>query len=538
MTAAERPSALLARLRHTSPLVQRALLAAVGLGLVTTSAVIVQAVSLASALGYLFEGHQAALGQRLVLFAVATVARAFASGLAVPVTARIAAPLRRDLRRRAMRQVLRKGAYGSVDATVQLCTRGIEAIESYVANYVPAVVLATLAPAVLLVWMGYRDPLSGAILLIAVLLLPPFMVLLGLEAKEKMHDRWREQQSLASYFGDVVRGMTVLKSFNRSRDAVERLDEVGLALRRSTMATLKVAFLSSFALELLSSLATALVALVLGVRLLNGSLSLSVALAVLLLTPEVFLPLRRSSARYHASSVGIAAATDLLDFLDAERGTGVQRAPSTPPSLELVEVTLAHDGRHSLVEAPIDATIGKGTLVSVMGRSGAGKTTLLRILCGLDTPRTGVVLVDGVELPSLDLDSWQGIIAWLPQDPKLPGATVREVVRMGDDDVDDSLIRSTLTELKLDLDLDRALGEGARELSAGQRCRLALARCLVRRPLLLVLDEPTAHLDPESAELVMSVIARLSMTRVVATHQSMEADQIIHLDASGVVRVR
>jgi ABC-type transport system involved in cytochrome bd biosynthesis fused ATPase/permease subunit len=537
MTAAERPSALLARLRHTSPLVQRALLAAVGLGLVTTSTVIVQAVSLASALGYLFEGHRAGLGQKLVLFTVATVARAFASGLAVPVTTRIAAPLRRDLRRRAMRQVLRQGAYGSVDATVQLCTRGIEAIESYVANYVPAVVLATLTPAVLLVWMGYHDPLSGAILLMVVLLLPLFMVLLGLEAKEKMHDRWREQQTLASYFGDVVRGMTVLKSFNRSRDAVDRLDEVGVALRRSTMATLKVAFLSSFALELLSSLATALVALVLGVRLLNGSLSLSVALAVLLLTPEVFLPLRRSSARYHASSVGIAAASDLLDFLDAERGTGVQRAPSTPPSLELVDVTLAHDGRHPFVEAPIDAMIGKGTLVSVMGRSGAGKTTLLRILCGLDKPRTGVVLVDGVELPSLDLDSWQGIIAWLPQDPKLPGATVREVVRMGDDDIDDSLIRSTLTELKLDLDLDRALGEGASELSAGQRCRLALARCLVRRPLLLVLDEPTAHLDPESAELVMSVIARLSMTRVVATHQSMDADQIIHLDSSGVVRV-
>ena len=538
MGAAERPSALLARLRHTSPLVQRALIAAVGLGLVTTSAVIIQAMTLASLLGSLFQSHQASFGRTLVLFAIATVVRAIASGLAVPVTARIAAPLRRDLRRRAMRQILHKGAYGSVDGTVQLCTRGIEAIESYVANYVPAVVLATLAPVVLLAWTGYRDPLSGVILLIAVLLLPLFMVLLGLEAKEKMHDRWREQQSLAGYFGDVVRGMSVLKSYNRSRDAVNRLDEVGVALRQSTMSTLKVAFLSSFALELLSSLATALVALVLGVRLLNGSLSLTVALAVLLLTPEVFLPLRRSSARYHASSVGIAAASDLLDFLDAKRGTGVLRAPSTPPTLELVDVTMAHDGRHSVIETPIDATIEEGSLVSVMGRSGAGKTTLLRILCGLDKPRTGAVLVDGVELTSLDLDSWQGIIAWMPQDPKLPGATVRDVVRMGDDAIDDSLIRATLTELRLDLDPDRALGEGANELSAGQRSRLALARCLVRRPLLLVLDEPTAHLDPESAEIVMSVIARLSMTRIVATHQLMQADQIIHLIPSEVARVR
>ena len=171
------------------------------------------------------------------------------------------------------------------------------------------------------------------------------MVLMGLEAKEKMERRWGEQQRLAGYFGDVVRGMTVLKSFNRSRDAVDNLDEVGAALRATTMSTLRVAFLSSFALELLSSLATALVALVLGIRLLNGSISLTTGLVVLLLAPEVFLPLRRAAARFHASADGVAAATSVLAFLEGSRDPGSRAAPTSPPVIELVALGVGHETR-------------------------------------------------------------------------------------------------------------------------------------------------------------------------------------------------
>ncbi len=532
----ERPSELLGRLRRRSPFVTRALVLAVALGLVSTAAIIGQAVALATMLGSLFQRSNAGLAHEAGLFVVSSLVRALALALGTPMAQRIAAPLRRDLRARAMERVLESGPLRSVDATVQLFTRGIDAIESYVSSYVPALVLATLAPMVLVAWLALHDVLSGVIVLVSVLLLPVFMVLLGLEAKEKMEQRWREQQSLAGYFGDVVRGMTVLKSFNRSRDAVANLDEVGATLQRTTMGTLRVAFLSSFALELLSSLATALVALVLGLRLLNGSLGLSTALAVLLLTPEVFLPLRRSSAQFHASASGIAAATELLDYLERaeERATG--SAPISPPALELRDVVLAGASRYRSGARTVSAFIPAGSLVSVSGPSGSGKSTLLRAICALGGLEGGEILVDGVTLDSIDRQSWQRRVAWMPQDPTLPGDTVRDAVTMGDASIDDRRIRGAMAELDLDLDLDRRLGEGSLELSAGQRRRLALVRCLVRDPLVLVLDEPLAHLDSESAALVQEVIGRLTMTRVVATHRPMSADQIVTLAPSQVAR--
>jgi ATP-binding cassette subfamily C protein CydCD len=509
--------------------VRRALVVAVAMGLVTTVAIVVQALALAHVLGALFHDPRAGLGGGVALFLAATGVRALAVALAGPVTARIAAPLRRELRRRSLARVLEDGPMTSVDATVQLATRGVDAIEGYVANYVPSLVLATLAPVLLLGWLAATDLWSFVIVAVCVCLLPIFMALLGLAAQEKMESRWREQQQLAGYFGDLIRGMTVLKSFNRSRDALANLDEVGDALQRTTMDTLRVAFMSSFALELLSSLATALVALVLGLRLINGSLALSVALAVLLVTPEVFLPLRRSAAQFHSSSEGIGAATDLLSRLEVPSRTGVAPAPVDPPSIEFRDVTASHVGRAGGAR-PLRASVAAGSLVTIVGPSGSGKSTLLRALCGLRRLDEGLILIDGVDLASIDLADWQRRVAWMPQDPALPGDTVRDAVTMGAVDVDDARILAAMAEVGLDLDLDLALGEGAGVLSAGQRRRLALVRALVRRPLLLVLDEPTSHLDETSARLVHDVIARLSMTRVVATHRDFEADARILLD--------
>jgi ABC-type transport system involved in cytochrome bd biosynthesis fused ATPase/permease subunit len=510
---------------RASPLVRRALGVSLALGLMTTTAIIVQAASLANALGAVFYQHGASITVDVTWFLVATLVRASCVGLSEPVTAHIAAPVRRDLRERLLHHALRTGAHESVDATVQLATKGVDAIEAYVANYVPSLVLATLAPVLLLGYLAACDPLSGVIVLISVCLLPVFMILLGLEAKERMEERWRDQQRLAGYFGDVVRGMGVLKAHNRSRHDVEQLDEVGRALQRTTMSTLKVAFLSSFALELLSSLATALVALVLGIRLLDGSLRLSVALAVLLVTPEVFLPLRRSAAQYHGSADGIAAATAVLDLVTVASTSGQGKPPVAPPTLVLSDVDVAGAGRRDL--RPVSGVITAGELTVIRGSSGSGKTTLLRTIIGLRPVVAGSITVDSVDLNELDLDLWQARIAYLPQDPRLPGTTARDVLSMGDEMISDDAMHDVLASMALDIDLGRFLGEGASALSAGQRRRLALARCLLRQPLLLVLDEPTAHLDKVNEELVMGVLHSLSMTRIVATHRTFHADHVI-----------
>ena len=530
MDRAERPSALLGRLSRVSPLVTRAVVAAVVIGLVVTVAVIAQAVALATLLAALFHDRRAPIGADLGWFLAATLLRSLAVGLGEPATARIAAPIRRDLRLLAMRHVLERGPFDTFDGTVQLATRGVDAIENYLARYVPSLILAALAPVLLLAWLATHDLLSGVIVFISVLLLPVFMILLGLEARGKMQERWREQQRLASYFGDVVRGITVLKSFNRSTEAVANLDEVGASLGRSTMSTLRVAFLSGFALELLSSLATALVALVLGLRLLNGSIGLNVALTVLLLTPEVFLPLRRSAAQYHASSEGIAAAADLLAHLDVDVPTGSRKVPNVEPRIVLEGVDIGHAGR-SGGGVKLDATIDAGSLLLVTGPSGSGKTTLLRAIAGLGAPVSGRITIDGVDLRELSPSEWHARVAWLPQDPSLPGDTVRDVVQMGDEGIDDLRIMAAMNAVGLEIELDLPLGEGSKELSAGQRRRLALVRCLVRDPVLLLLDEPTAHLDPENARLVGEAIGRLTMTRIVATHQVIESDHVIEMRA-------
>ena len=509
----------------------RALVAASLLALLATSAVIVQAVALANLIGSLFEDSRAGLWHAVVLLAVASVARGVVVGLGEPVTSRIAGPLRRELRSRALRAVLRDGPTGSFDATVQLCTRGVDAIEAYLVNYVPSLLVATIAPVVLLGWLATHDVLSAVIVLVSVALLPVFMVLLGLEARAKMEQRWREQQRLAGYFGDVVRGMTVLKSFNRSAEAVANVDRVGESLQVATMSTLRVAFLSGFALELLSSLATALVALVLGLRLLNGSIGLNVALAVLLLTPEVFVPLRRSAAQYHASSNGIAAATEVLALVERPVHEGGLSSPSGELALELRGVVASAEGRRISNVAPVDATIPAGSLVVITGASGSGKSTLLRVVAGLRAPSEGRVLVGGVDLASMALAQWHRDVAWMPQDPRMPGGTVREALTLGSRSIDDRSIEEALHDVGLDVGLDRPLGEGAGALSGGERRRLALARCLVRRPRLLLLDEPLAHLDERNASEVAALIEALPMTRLVATHRPMRADQTIEIRA-------
>ncbi len=525
MARDDSPTALLGRLAKVSSVARSAVAVAVIAGLVSTVALVLQAVALAALLGALFHDTRAGWANDVSLFLGATVLRAVATGCAEPIVTYIARGLRRTLRRQSLRRVLDDGPIGTVDGTVQLCTRGIDAIENYVAKILPAFVLSALAPCVLIAWLCWRDPLSAVIVGICVVLLPIFMVLLGLEAKEKIGRHWRQQQQLAGYFGDVVRGMTVLKSFNRSSDALTSLDDAGAQLRRSTMASLRVAFLSGFALELLSSLSTALVALVLGLRLLNGTLGLNVALAVLLVTPEVFVPLRRSAALFHSSANGVAAAGELLGELEVSTRGGERAVSDKPPSFTMEAVVLGHRGRRR--PEPFNASIRSGELTTLVGPSGSGKSTLLRVLAGLRVPSSGVISVDGEDLTTLSRAQWRRGVAWLPQDPSLPGSTVADAVRLGRASVSDDEILEALARVDLHLKLDQPLGEGAVALSAGERRRVALARCLVRRPRLLLLDEPTSHLDEASARAIERAVCDLTMTRVVATHRPFPADSTV-----------
>ena len=505
---------------------------AVGVAVAALVATVAQAVALASVLSSSFAHAHAPLGVALWWLVAATLARAVVALVSEPVGVSLAAPVRRDLRRRALRALVVRRGDASSDATVQLLTKGVDAVESYLATYVPALLLSVVAPVVLLSWMVVTDPLSALIVGVTVALLPIFMVLLGLEAKDKMEQRWADQSRLAGYFGDVISGMATLKAHNRSTQAVASLDDASEALTTSTMATLKVAFLSGFALELLASLATALVALVLGLRLMNGSLGLSTALAVLLVTPEVYLPLRKSAAKFHGASDGVGAATHLLDLVDRSREDhGSAPAPTSPPRLTIRDARPVHLARFQHSLDPVNVEVAARALVALEGPSGVGKTTLLRTIAGLDDLAEGVIEVDGVDLRDLNEAEWHACAGWMPQDPVLPGRTVGEVLRAGRTNLSDAQLSDVLTELGLDLDLLQPLGERAGSLSAGQRQRVALARTLLGEPRVLVLDEPTAHLDAHSEALVIAALRRRHVTTIVATHRHLPADHVVTLRA-------
>jgi ATP-binding cassette subfamily C protein CydCD len=511
--------------------VRLSLVAAVVAALCALALTIGQAVVLARILSSLFAHAHVAIGAQLITLVVLCVARVLIAYVQEVAGVSLAAPVRRALRRRAFSAMLNDSGERQSDALV-LVTRGVDAVELYLARYLPAFVLAGLAPVCLLAWCVVEDPLSAVIIGATLLVLPVFMILLGLEASATMRRRWSEQQRLAASFGDVVAGMATLKAHNRSEHAVDQLDEIGVALRDSTMATLKIAFLSSFALELLASLGTALVALVLGIRLLSGSMSLASALAVLIVTPEVYLPLRRASAQYHGNADGIAASEQLLTLIEAqELSSATHLAPERPPTIEVRSLRVDHAGRRHEDALDISFVAPSGTTTLLQGPSGVGKTSTLRQLVRLEQPAPGTVFVDGVDLLEIDRDSWHQSLAWLAQDPSVPGETVREALLLGRTDISDDQLREALSELGLHFELERKLGEPGATLSAGELRRLALARCLLRRPILIVLDEPTAHVDEQSKELILRALRARRATLVIATHDDIAGDHVVEMQA-------
>jgi ABC-type transport system involved in cytochrome bd biosynthesis fused ATPase/permease subunit len=313
-----------------------------------------------------------------------------------------------------------------------------------------------------------------------------------------------------------------LKAYGREDEAVANIDEVGRAYTASTMATLRVAFLSGFALELLSSLAVALVALVLGLRLIAGHLDLTVAMTVLLVVPEVFVPLRRSASQYHASVAGMAAGEALLGLLSDDTPSGTLRAPLSPPSISFENVVVAADVR-GRPTVPFSTSVAPGETLLLEGPSGAGKTTVLRTLLGRVPLREGHIRINGIDLADIDMSAWRRAIAYVPQEPRLVGDTVREALTYGADATSDDDLSRVLRAVGLTVSLEHPLGEGSYTLSAGQRRRVALARALVSKPVVILLDEPLGHLDDDTAAEIREVLAHLPATVVVTSHRPLES---------------
>jgi thiol reductant ABC exporter CydD subunit len=384
-------------------------------------------------------------------------------------------------------------------------------------------------------------------------LIPLFMVLIGRATEARTQARWRALSRLSTHFLDVVRGLPTLRAFNRSEAQTGRIEATSQGYRVATMQVLRVSFLSGAVLDLMATLATALVAVTLGIRLVGGSVGLRAALTVLLLTPELYAPLRALGERFHASADGLAAAGRILELIDAaEIGPAAGPGPPMPAwgAIRLNAIRLSNPGRGDPVLDGFDLEIRAGEVVALVGESGAGKSTVASLLLGFRAPDAGSVSVDGTSLGSLDPLAWRREIGWLPQRPTLFRGTVRDNIAMGDPSASRARIEEAARSAAADGFIgelrhgyDTLIGDGGRRLSAGETTRIGLARALSRPSRLLILDEPTSGLDRATAAEVLSSIRSLGDDRAVLLiehrpERAAVADRIVRIDRGRAVELQ
>ncbi|MEU1223660.1 thiol reductant ABC exporter subunit CydD [Streptomyces microflavus] len=504
------------------------LAAVVALGLVGAALVIAQAMLIAEIVVGGFEDGLTVTELRTPLLLLATVAmgRALVAWLTELAAHRASAAVKSELRGRLLERAAQLGpgwlSGQRTGSLVALATRGVDALDDYFARYLPQLGLAVVVPVAVLARIVTEDWVSAAIIVVTLPLIPLFMILIGWATQSRMDRQWQLLSRLSGHFLDVVAGLPTLKVFGRAKAQAESIRTITSQYRRATVRTLRIAFLSSFALELLATLSVALVAVTIGMRLVHGELDLYTGLVVLILAPEAYLPIRQVGAQYHAAAEGLSAAEEIFAVLETEpRGTGTEDVPNST-RLELEGVTVRHEGRTEPSLDAVSLTVEPGETVALVGPSGVGKSTLLNVVLGFAVPDEGRVRVGGRELAELDPERWRSRIAWVPQRPHLFAGTIAENVRLARPDADDAAVVAALRDAgaydfvaELPDGERTLLGEDGAGLSAGQRQRLAIARAfLADRPLLL-LDEPTASLDGETEAGIVDAVRRLAAGRTV-----------------------
>jgi thiol reductant ABC exporter CydD subunit len=540
------------RLAGVSRAARLHLAATVALGLLSTALVVAQATLLAHVIARVFMGGAtlADVATSLWWLAAVSAGRGLVAGGVEAAGRYGAARVMVGLRERLVRHLLlaRPGGLQDEQAGELAATavQGVDSLEAYFARYVPQAILSVLAPPLILIWVLPRNWESAAILAVTVPLIPVFMVLIGMLAEQRTRRRWRMLSALGARFLDLVSGLETLRAFGRADAGALAIGEAGERYRRETMATLRLGFLSALVLELLATLGTALVAVTVGVQLAAGSLALEAGLTVLILAPELYAPLRELGAQYHAGADGLAAAERILEVLDVPAGLEVRepRRDAPDPALapiRVVDVRFGYPGRGAPVLDGATLELAPGLSTALVGPSGAGKTTLAMLVARLADPQAGVVTCGGVDLRHVDPRAWRARVAWVPQRCTLFAGTVEDNVRLARPgasarDVAAALRAAGAEELVAALPegTRTRVGDGGRRLSAGQSRRIALARAFLDDAPLVVLDEPTAHLDPESAVAIEAAIARLAEGRTVllVTHRAELAarcDRVVEL---------
>lgn len=497
--------------------------------------IIGQAWMLSAAITHLWEGHTLKeVGLYVLGFFLFFMARHVITYLHERLLDNYAQEQAKKLRTQLLQKIFKLGptvvqAHGTGNVTT-MTVDGISQVENYIHLILAKMMNMMIVPWVILVVVFYYDWVSGVILLLVFPLIIIFMIVLGYAAQAKADRQYRSFQILSNHFIDSLRGIDTLKLFGMSKSYEKGIYQTSEQFRKATMSTLRIAILSTFALDFFTTLSVAIVAVFLGLRLLNAEILLFPALTVLILAPEYFLPVRDFSSDYHATLDGKNAMTAIREILELPENevAPIAIAPWNESStLDLSELSFDY-GQGSGLQ-PVNLQVSGYQKIGVIGMSGSGKSTLMNVMSGFLTPKQGSILFNGEETTSFKQEDWQKQLIYIPQNPYVFRASLRENIAFYTPEADDAAIMQAievagLSELLAQLPdgLDTLIGEGARSLSGGQAQRIALARAFLdKNRKVLILDEPTAHLDIETEVELKNQMLPLMENRLVffATHR-------------------
>lgn len=507
------------------------LAALIGLGLAGGLFAVLQASYLSKIINgaFLEERDVTSMYSWFALFLIVIVARAAAVYAAESCAQSLSIGIKREIRQRLINHLFSLGPVKTsseqTGELVSIIVQGVDNLEAYFARYIPQMATAALIPLLVLSVVFPLDIMSAAIMLGTAPLIPVFMTLIGRLAQRLNERQWERLSQLSAHFLDVIRGLTTLKIFGRSKEQIVVIARLSEQFRDTTLGVLKVAFLSSMVLELLTTISIAIVAVTIGLRLLYGQMEFEQAFFLLLLAPEFYLPLRQLGSHFHAGMAGTAAAQSIYRLLEipAEpKGAAMPFTNQGEIAIDFKEVHYSYDSGKRPALNGLSFSLQPGTKAALVGPSGAGKSTVINLLLGFISPQQGCISVNGVPLNSVSREDWLNHIAYVPQFPHLFYGTVADNICFGKE-------KATLEEISAAAQASGAhdficclpegyqtiVGEGGYGLSGGERQRIAIARAFLRNAPLLILDEATASLDPQTEAVVAQAVERLMSGRTV-----------------------
>ncbi|WP_392339716.1 thiol reductant ABC exporter subunit CydD [Moritella marina] len=428
----------------------------------------------------------------------------------------------------------------------QLLHQGVDSLEDYFSGYLPTVAYCSVIPSAVLFAVFPMDWRSGLVLMLTAPMVPMFMIIIGHKAHDLNQQHWTKLLRMSSHFLDIIQGLTQLKIFNASRQEMAAVKTISEDYGNQTMGILKIAFLSSFMLEFLASIAIALVAVILGFRLYYGGVDYLLALWVLLLAPEFYLPFRQLGTQYHAKMAGVTAAQDMLEILNTPiKASQTETQFKAPFDIELTDVNFTYSGRKNTLK-DINLTLSNQGLYAIIGESGAGKSTLIDTILGFNTPDSGTMTVNGIKHTPAQRDAWLNHCGWIAQQGHVfygsLGFNIALTEKYDAEKMQQVLISVGLADFisQLKDGLNTHVGEGGVGISGGQSQRLALARAFYHQPDVLILDEPSSHLDKDTEQVVSASIAEYAKQHLVIIiahrlHTVVDAKQIIVLEQGKII---